>query len=113
MEIYLAEIPKVNGREQFGFGPVLLVSQSIREISLIIPSTSNVLALRFPYTLKIEPSLKNGLSLPSILLIFQLRAIDSKRLKKKLGELEKFYAVQIKKQLRNIKDLINHCYWKQ
>ena len=102
MEIYLAEIPKTNGHEQFGFRPVLLVSQPIPEISLIIPFTSNILALRFPYTLKIEPSLKNGLSFPSILLIFQLRAIDSKRLRKRLGELEEFYIVQVKEELRKI-----------
>ena len=102
MEIYLAEIPKTNGREQFGFRPVLLVSQPISEISLIIPFTSNILALRFPYTLKIEPSLKNGLSLPSVLLIFQLRAIDSKRLRKRLGELEESYVVQVKDKLRKM-----------
>ncbi len=102
MEIYLAEIPKTNGHEQFGFRPVLSVSQPISEISLIIPFTSNMLALRFPYTLKIEPSLKNGLSFPSILLIFQLRAIDSKRLRKRLGELEEFYVVQVREGLRKI-----------
>ncbi len=102
MEIYLAEIPKTNGHEQFGFRPVLLVSQPISEISLIIPFTSNILALRFPYTLKIEPSLQNGLSFPSILLIFQLRAIDSKRLRKRLGELEESYVVQVKDKLKKM-----------
>lgn len=102
MKICLAEIPKTNGHEQFGFRLVLLVSQPVLEISLIIPFTSNVLALRFPYTLKIEPSLKNGLSFPSVLLIFQLRAIDSKRLRKSLGELEEFYIVQVKEELKKM-----------
>ena len=102
MEIYLAEIPKTNAHEQFGFRPVLLVSQPISEISLIIPFTSNILALRFPYTLKIEPSLKNGLSFPEVLLIFQLRAIDSKRLRKKLGELEESCVVQVRDKLRKM-----------
>ena len=87
MEIYLAEIPKTNGHEQFGFRPVLLVAQPISDIALIIPFTSNILALKFPFTLKIDPSFKNGLSFSSVLLIFQLRAIDSKRLRKKLGNL--------------------------
>jgi len=35
MEIYLAEIPKTNGHEQFGFRPVLLVSKPIPEIGMI------------------------------------------------------------------------------
>ncbi len=102
MEIYLVEIPKTNGHEQFGFRPVLLVSQPIPEISLIIPFTSNILALRFPYTLRVEPSLENGLSFPSILLIFQIRAIDSKRLKKRIGKLEKKYIVRIKEEIRKM-----------
>ena len=50
MEIYLAETPQTNGHEQFSFRLILLISQPISEISLIIPFTSNILALRFSYT---------------------------------------------------------------
>ena len=105
MEIYLAEIPKTNGHEQFGLRPVLLIAQPISEISLIMPFTSNMLALKFPFTLKIEPSLKNGLSFSSVLLIFQLRAIDSKRLLKKLGQLEEFYIEQVKEEMQKMLQL--------
>ncbi len=58
MKIYLAETPQTNGHEQFSFRPILLISQLISEISLIIPFISNILALRFFYTSKIESSLK-------------------------------------------------------
>lgn len=54
----------------------------------MIPLTSNVQALRFPHTIEIKPSNKNGLSVISVILTFQIRAIDKKRLKKKIGELE-------------------------
>ncbi len=89
MDIVLVEIPKNNGYEQYGLRPALLLSKPIEEISIIIPFTSNILSLRFDFTLKIEPTLENGLTFPSVLLIFQIRAIDSKRIKNKIGVLDK------------------------
>ncbi len=102
MEIYLAEIPKANGHEQSGFRPVILISKPISNISIILPLTSNLLALKFPFTIKVEPSILNGLTFISVILVFQIRAIDSKRLKKKIGVLENNYVESIKKLLNNM-----------
>lgn len=55
---------------------------------MIIPLTSNQNALQFDHTILVEPTSSNGLQTRSILLVFQLRAIDRRRIKKTLGHLE-------------------------
>jgi mRNA interferase MazF len=57
-------------------------------IAVIIPFTSNIQALRFPYTKEVKPTKTSGLNVVSIALVFQIRAIDIKRIKKKIGEIE-------------------------
>ncbi|MBW8048876.1 MAG: type II toxin-antitoxin system PemK/MazF family toxin [Cytophagales bacterium] len=87
-EIWLIEIPPVNGREQRGTRPALILSVLEANIVIILPFTSNLQALRFPHTIEIKLSNKNGLNSNSIALVFQIRAIDKKRLKNKIGTLE-------------------------
>ena len=87
-EIWLVDLPTTEGREQSGTRPVVLLVETEANISIIIPLTSNVQALRFLHTLEIKPSIKNGLSSISTALVFQLRAIDKMRLKNRIGELE-------------------------
>jgi mRNA-degrading endonuclease toxin of MazEF toxin-antitoxin module len=55
---------------------------------MVIPLTANLHALRFPYTLAVSPDKGNGLLTESVALIFQLRAIDAGRVKKRLGSLK-------------------------
>lgn len=57
-------------------------------IAIVVPLTSNIQALRFPHTIEVRPSKRNGLSAVSIALAFQVRALDKKRLKKQIGILE-------------------------
>ena len=87
-EIWLIELPSSDGQEQEGLRPAIIFADTGFGIATIVPLTSNLQALRFQHTYTIEKSKTNGLSADSIALIFQLRAIDSKRLKKKVGELE-------------------------
>ena len=87
-EMWLVEFPSTNGHEQSGTRPVIIISETEANIVLVIPLTSNLQALRFPHTLEIKPSKLNGLSTVSVGLAFQLRAIDKKRLKAKIGEVE-------------------------
>jgi mRNA interferase MazF len=87
-ELWLVEIPPTNGYEQSGLRPVLVVSPVEANIVMIIPLTSNVSALRYPHTFEVLPSEQNGLKTVSIVLIFQLRAIDQKRLQRKIGYME-------------------------
>jgi mRNA interferase MazF len=101
-EIWLVELPSANGHEQSGMRPVILLADTEAKISIVIPCTSNVQALRFPHTLEIEPSKDNGLTKVSIALVFQIRAIDRKRLKKRIGHLEKVKLEEIDSFLRKL-----------
>jgi len=51
----------------------------------------------------VEPTKENGLTARSVLLIFQLRAIDKQRVTKKIGHLEDNL---IKKVNQEMKDLL-------
>jgi mRNA-degrading endonuclease toxin of MazEF toxin-antitoxin module len=44
-------------------------------------------ALRFPATWRIDPTPANGLSSPSVALVFQLGASDIRRIQQRLGRL--------------------------
>lgn len=84
-EIWLVEIPETGGHEQQGIRPVVLLAELEANIAMVIPCTGNMKALRFPRVLELEPDKDNGLDTKSVILIFQLRAIDKKRLIKKIG----------------------------
>lgn len=86
--IFLVELPITTGHEQTGVRPAILLSEPVANIVSLIPVTSNIQALRFPYTLELKPSKKNGLSSLSVALVFHLRSVDTKRLTTKIGEIE-------------------------
>ncbi|MFN8499527.1 MAG: type II toxin-antitoxin system PemK/MazF family toxin [Anaerolineae bacterium] len=88
-DVLLVSLPVVDGREQSGQRPaVALQTDLVGEPMLIVaPMTSNLSALRFAFTVRVEPSPGNGLVVPSIVMVFQLRAIDKARVVRKLGVL--------------------------
>lgn len=88
-EVWLIELFETVGHEQEGTRPAVILADTPTDVCIVIPLTSNIKALKFPYTFEIEPSYSNGLSNNSIALIFQIRAIDKSRLLKRLGILEK------------------------
>lgn len=94
-DIVLVELPQVagaSGHEQTGNRPALVVHSDATSASLslimIVPLTHVLATRRFPHTIEIQPSSQNGLSMPSILMVFQLRAIDKNRILNKLGVIE-------------------------
>ena len=101
-EIWLVEMPETDGHEQSGPRPVMILADTISNIAVVIPFTSNVQSLRFPHTLEVEPSKENGLFGKSIALVFQIRAIDKKRMKKKIGRIESGLAKKIDNMLKNL-----------
>lgn len=56
---------------------------------MIAPITSNLHALRFAFSVQIEPSEENGLTQTSIVMVFQMRAIDKTRIVRKIGQISK------------------------
>ena len=104
-EVWFVEIPTVVGHEQSGARPVIVLSKLEADIVIIVPFTSNMQALRFPHTIEVNPSSKNGLKSKSVALVFQLRAIDKRRLKNKIGTIEDKTLSNIDSMIKEILDL--------
>ncbi|MBE9232470.1 type II toxin-antitoxin system PemK/MazF family toxin [Cuspidothrix issatschenkoi LEGE 03284] len=96
-DILLVGLPESDKREEKGNRPAIAVQTDIATspMLMIVPVTSSLGALRFPFTVRIEPSERNGLTLPSVAMVFQLRAIDRKRIIQKIGELELQHLTQV------------------
>ena len=88
-DIYLVEIPGTNGHEQQGARPAVIVQSTINidklSTVLVVPFTTQIKAASFPFTFVVKPDTFNKLTSISVALVFQLRAIDKKRLKNRLG----------------------------
>ena len=100
-EIWVVEFPKLDGHEQAGTRPAVVLAE-VFGIAVIVPLTTNLAALRFEHTISIKSAKTNGLSAESVALIFQVRAIDKKRLSRKIGNLEESYVKKIDEQLRKL-----------
>jgi mRNA interferase MazF len=88
-DVILVRLPVTDGREQSGQRPAVAVQTDVagEPMLIIAPVTSNLKASRFRFTITIEPSSENGLTLPSVIMIFQMRAVDKTRVVKRLGQL--------------------------
>lgn len=98
----MVDIPHLGTHEQSGMRPAVVVAKVVKNLVTVIPCTSNTLALRFPFTSKIDPTDKNGLTTPTVALIFHIRALDSSFLKKKIGVLSRNDFSKIRKQARDL-----------
>ncbi len=89
-DIYLVALPQIGGREQMGMRPAIIVQEEEYNLPtvLIVPLTTKIKALDFAGTILIKPDDRNHLDKESVALAFQLRAIDRKRISRKIGELE-------------------------
>ena len=101
-EIWFVDIPQGSGHEQTGLRPVIVLSDVEADIVIVVPFTSNLQALRFPHTVEAEPSAKNGLKTTSVALVFQLRAIDKRRLTERIGDLEEDTLKEVERIIKAI-----------
>jgi mRNA interferase MazF len=101
-DIYSVEISASDGREQAGPRPAIIVqtSKAFLPTILIVPLTSKLAALDFTGTFSIVPDYENNLNTDSVALVFQLRAIDRKRLKGKIGHLSADYIKKLQTLLK-------------
>ena len=88
-DVLLVGLPASDKREQSGRRPAVAVQTDVagEPMLMIAPITSNLNALRFKFTVQIEPAAENGLNVPSVVMIFQMRSIDKGRILKKIGSL--------------------------
>jgi mRNA interferase MazF len=90
-DVVVIDLPVSELREQSGRRPAVAVQTDLagEPMLVVAPITSNLAALRFAFTVRVEPSPENGLTLPSIVMVFQLRAVDKQRLVRKIGQMSK------------------------
>ncbi len=91
-EVWRVRIPFAPGHAQAGDRPALIVQNDPLIASLptvlIVPFTSTPGAARFPGTLVVSPDGQNGLTVPSVALVFQLCALDKRDCLQRLGVLD-------------------------
>ena len=88
-DIHWVDLPDANGREQHGRRPAVVVQDANYggdlPVVLMVPLTPARTTTRFAGTTLIRPTPENGLLHPSVALVFQLRAIDRRRLQERIG----------------------------
>lgn len=96
-DIYYADLSPVVGSEQGGIRPVLIVQNDIGNrysptvIAAAITSQTGKAKLPTHIEVQSEPPVggtRNGLAKNSIILLEQIRTIDKRRLKEKMGRLD-------------------------
>lgn len=90
-DVHRVDLPHLRGHEQSGRRPgIIWQVASAPETStvVILPLTSNPRTLRFAWALLLAPSLINGLTAPSVALVFQLNAPDRRRAQGRIGQVE-------------------------
>ena len=88
-DIHWVDLPAANGREQRGRRPAVVMQDDDYggdlPVVLVAPLTTARAAMRFAGTTLIRPTTENGLRQTSVALVFQLRAIDRRRIQEHIG----------------------------
>lgn len=90
-EIYFADLGPVIGSEQGGIRPVIILQNDIGNRyspTTIVASISSQTKPTLPVHVKIHKTCENGLSTNSVVLLEQLRTIDKRRLKDRVGRMD-------------------------
>jgi mRNA interferase MazF len=89
-EIYFAELNPVQGSEQGGTRPVLIIQNDVGNTysptTIVLAITSQLNKARLPTHVEVRAQ-ESGLSRDSVILAEQMRTIDKSRLKQKVAEL--------------------------
>ena len=101
-EIYYADLSPVVGSEQGGIRPVLIVQNDVgnRHSPTVIAAaiTSQKEKAKLPTHIEVNAS-SCGLSKDSVVLLEQIRTIDKRRLKERMGELDLSSMAQVNNAL--------------
>lgn len=88
-DIHWIELPPASDHEQSGRRPAVIVQDQayagLLPVVLVVPLTTATSTLRFPGTLLIPPDPENGLREPWVALVFQMRAVDRRRIGGRVG----------------------------
>jgi len=91
-EIWKVDIPFTPGHVQAGQRPAVILQDDPFMVTLptvlIVPLTGSQRAMRFPGTVLVQPDGQNGLTVPSVALVFQMRVLDQGNCLQHLGVLD-------------------------
>ena len=101
-DIYYADLSPVIGSEQGGIRPVLIIQNDIgnKYSPTVIAAaiTSQINKAKMPTHIEID-ALEYGLAKDSVILLEQIRTIDKKRLKEKIGAIDDALADKVNEAL--------------
>jgi len=102
-DIFYADLSPVIGSEQGGIRPVLIVQNDVGNkyspTVIIAAITSQINKAKMPTHIELSNN-EYGLSKDSVILAEQVRTIDKKRLKEKIGHLDEALMTQIDTALK-------------
>ncbi len=115
-DVILVHLPAPQGqpgREQFGTRPAVVIQSDLPEYAIlatvvIVPLTSQLKALSFSGSFRVEPTTENGLDVPSVVLTQQLRAVDKKRVQATIGRLSEADCSRLEAALKTLLGLSSH-----
>jgi mRNA interferase MazF len=92
-EVWRVRLPFGPGHTQAGERPAIIVQDDPFNATLptvlVVPFTGTLAASRFAGTLVVQPDNQNGLTVPSVALVFQLSALDQRDCLRQLGILDR------------------------
>ncbi|MFH1247002.1 MAG: type II toxin-antitoxin system PemK/MazF family toxin [Candidatus Micrarchaeota archaeon] len=83
-EVWIVDFPVGKGHEQKGQRPAVILGCA-NGLSVAVPITSNLALAKFSHTFTLEPTRDNGLAVPSVVLVFQIVALDNESFQKQIG----------------------------
>ncbi len=102
-DLYYADLSPVVGSEQGGIRPVLIIQNDIGNkyspTVIVAAITSQINKAKLPTHIEISAN-EYGLNKDSVILLEQIRTIDKKRLREKIGCLDKNMMVKIDNSLQ-------------
>ena len=91
-EVWRVRFGPASGHVQAGDRPAVIVQQDRHTARLatllVVPFTSRLKTRKYPGTLLVQPDGRNGLTVPSVALGFQIRAVDQRDVIAQLGVLD-------------------------
>ena len=109
-DLYYADLGRGIGSEQEGYRPVVIIQNNIgnkHSPTVIIAAISSRVGVKPKLPTHYYINAENGLELPSIILLEQIRTIDKHRLAKYIGRLSKEHISGMNHALAVSIDLIN------
>ncbi|MCL2677759.1 MAG: type II toxin-antitoxin system PemK/MazF family toxin [Clostridiales bacterium] len=101
-DIYFAQLSPVQGSEQGGIRPVLIVQNDVGNqyspTTIVLAITSQINKARLPTHIELSRQ-ESGLERDSVVLAEQVRTIDKARLQHKVAELDKGTMSKVEKGL--------------